>query len=137
MYMFSIRFEALTTKEKIGEGGFGIVYKGTYQFAPAAIKQLQIDDLSPEAEEEFNREAKIMAQLHHPNIVHFYGYCTFPKCLVMEYMPKGSLFKVLHDKRESLDWTVRIRIATDIASGLAFLHSKQILHRDIKSLNVL
>jgi tRNA A-37 threonylcarbamoyl transferase component Bud32 len=134
--MFSIKFEALTLGQKIGEGGFGIVYKGTYQFAPAAIKQLRVDNLSPEAEEEFNREANIMAQLHHPNVVHFYGYCTVPKCLVMEYMPRGSLFKVLHS-REPFDWNFRIRIATDIASGLAFLHSKSILHRDIKSLNVL
>lgn len=135
--MFSIKFEALTLGEKIGEGGFGVVYKGTYRFGPAAIKQLQIDNLSSEAEEEFNKEAKIMSELHHPNIVHFYGYCTVPRCLVMEYMPKGSLFKVLHNKSEPLDWNIRIRIATDIASGLAFLHSKQIWHRDIKSLNVL
>lgn len=134
--MFSISFDALTKNEKIGEGRFGIVYKGTYRFGPAAIKQLQIDNLSPEAEEEFNKEAAIMAQLHHPHIVHFYGYCSVPKCLVMEYMPKGSLFKVLHSK-EPLDWTIRIRIATEIVSGLAFLHSSNILHRDIKSLNVL
>ena len=134
--MFSISFDALTKGDKIGEGGFGIVYKGTYRFGPAAIKQLQIDNLSPEAEEEFNKEANIMAQLHHPHIVHFYGYCSVPKCLVMEYMPKGSLFKVLHSK-EPLDWTIRIKIAAEIASGLAFLHSSNILHRDIKSLNVL
>jgi len=134
--MFSISFDALTKNEKIGEGGFGIVYKGTYRFGPAAIKQLQIDNLSPEAEEEFNKEANIMAQLHHPHIVHFYGYCSVPKCLVMEYMPKGSLFKVLHSK-EPLDWNIRMRIATEIVSGLAFLHSSNILHRDIKSLNVL
>ncbi len=135
--MFTISFDALTKNEKIGEGGFGIVYKGTYQFAPAAIKQLQIDNLSSDAEEEFNKEAAIMAQLHHPNVVHFYGYCTVPKCLVMEYMPKGSLFTVLHNKKESLDWNIRMRIATDMVSGLAFLHSRNILHRDIKSLNVL
>lgn len=64
--MFAIRFETLTKGPKIGEGGFGVVYKGTYQFGPAAIKQLHIDNLSHEAEEEFNQEAAIMAQLHHP-----------------------------------------------------------------------
>lgn len=132
-----IDYNDLSLGKELGQGSFGIVYKGTYQFAPVAVKRLQIGNLSSEAQEEFRKEAEMMAQLRHPNIVHFYGYCSIPKCLVMEYMPKGSLFSVLHDKRQILDWNVRIRIAVDMVSGLAFLHSKAILHRDIKSLNVL
>lgn len=134
---YQINYNDLTVGNELGQGGFGIVYKGTYQFAPVAIKQLQIGNLSPAAQEEFRKEAEMMAQLRHPNIVHFYGYCSIPKCLVMEYMPKGSLFNVLQDKKQILDWNVRIGIAVDMVSGLAFLHSKNILHRDIKSLNVL
>ncbi len=133
-----IDYKDLQLGKELGRGSFGIVYKGTYKFAPVAIKQLQIDSLSFEAQEEFQKEAETMAQLHYPNIVHFYGYCSVPRCLVMEYMPKGSLFSVLQDKTQALvDWNIRIRIAVDMVSGLAFLHSKAILHRDIKSLNVL
>jgi len=132
-----IDYNDLSLDKELGQGSFAIVYKGTYQFASVAIKKLQMGNLSPEAQEEFRKEAEIMAQLRHPNIVHFYGYCSIPKCLVMEYMPKGSLFNVLQDKQQALNWELRIRIAVDMASGLAFLHSKAILHRDIKSLNVL
>lgn len=131
-----ISYSDLIYGECIGKGGFGIVYKCTYHGAQVAIKQLQIDNLSPEAEREFTQEASVMARMHHPNVVRFLGYCTVPRCLVMEYMPQGSLYSVLH-KAESLEWTIRMRIVTDIASGLAFLHSKKIFHRDIKSLNVL
>ncbi|HQY22136.1 MAG TPA: protein kinase [Gammaproteobacteria bacterium] len=132
-----IEYKDLNFGKELGQGSFGIVYQGSYQFGSVAIKKLQIGNLSPEAHEEFRKEADMMAQLRHPNIVHFYGYCSIPRCLVMEYMPKGSLFSVLQDKTQALDWDVRIRIAIDMVSGLAFLHSKSILHRDIKSLNIL
>ncbi len=133
-----IDYNDLILGKELGQGSFGIVYKGRYKSGgDIAIKQLQIGNLSPAAQEEFQKEAEMMAQLRHPNIVHFYGYCSIPKCLVMEYMQKGSLFSVLQDKAQSLDWSARIRIAIDMVSSLAFLHSKAILHRDIKSLNVL
>ncbi len=139
MFLIScqINYKELNLEEELGKGSFGIVYKGSYQFAQVAVKKLHTDNLSSSAYEEFRQEAEMMAQLRHPNIVHFYGYCSIPKCLVIEYMPKGSLFSVLQDKAQTLDWKIRIRIAKDMVSGLAFLHSKNILHRDIKSLNVL
>jgi serine/threonine protein kinase len=78
-----------------------------------------------------------MAKLRSRYIVQFYGYCLSPKySIVMEYLPKGSLYSVLRSK-EPLDWTLRGRIITEMACGLAVLHSENILHRDIKSLNVL
>lgn len=135
---YQIDYTTLNLGKELGKGSFGVVYKGNYQFGGiVAIKQLYPNNLGQESDEEFNREALMMSQLHHPNIIHFYGYCSIPKCLVMEYMPKGSLFDVLQDKKQALDWGVRMRIAIDMVSGLAFLHSKGILHRDIKSLNVL
>jgi len=57
-------------------------------------------------------------------------------CLVMEYMPKGSLYSLLHSSTP-VDWNLRFKIVTEMACGLAFLHAENILHRDIKSLNIL
>lgn len=136
---YQIDYKELTFGRELGKGGFGIVYQGTWrQHAQVAIKQLLFDDISPEASEEFDTESRVMARLHSPHIVQFYGYCTSPRrCIVMEHMPNGSLYSILRNAKQSLDWSIRIRIAIDIASGIAFLHQEHILHRDIKSLNVL
>ena len=101
-----------------------------------AIKQLLTSSLSNEAAKEFSTEVQVMVNLSSPNLVHLYGYCSNPYCMVMEFMPQGSLFHRLRNDKP-LDWTLRIRFAEDITRGLAFLHSKNIIHRDIKSLNVL
>ena len=133
-----IPYEELAFAKKLGQGGFGTVHAGTLQdHTQVAIKKLFLDRLTERAEEEFKNEAAIMAQLRHPNVVALYGIVLQPEyCMVMELLENGSLYSVLHSKRE-LDWALRQRIALDMSRGLAFLHSKKILHRDLKSLNVL
>lgn len=134
---FKIDYNTLTLGKNLGQGGFGVVFQGTWRHNDVAIKQLLIDDLSSDASKEFETEVQVMGKLHCPNIISFYGYSLSPKyCIVMEYMPKGSLFSVLRSGHP-LEWNLRIKIATDIACGLAFLHQEKILHRDVKSLNVL
>jgi Ran GTPase-activating protein (RanGAP) involved in mRNA processing and transport len=119
------------------KGGFGDVYLGMYHREQVAIKKLRAMDLSQSTLVEFKRETSIMAQLQSKYIVRLYGIClTQPYCMVMEYMPKGALYNILHSP-EDLNWGVRQQIAIDIAYGLAFLHDKNILHKDVKSLNVL
>jgi sterile alpha motif and leucine zipper-containing kinase AZK len=133
-----LEYAELKFGRKLGAGGFGVVYQGTWRFNEVAIKELLPDRLSPEAAEEFEVEAYTMQRLRSPNVVQFYGYCVSPKyCIVMEYMPKGSLFNLLHTPKESLSWEMRIHIAQDISKGLLHLHAENILHRDIKSMNVL
>jgi len=80
-----------------------------------------------------------MVGLRHPNIVQLYGVCLEPGHygMVMELMPKGSLFDVLHNAGERLDWKIRWEIGMDVGQGLSVLHAQGILHRDLKSLNVL
>jgi ankyrin repeat protein len=135
---FSIPYTALKIDKELGRGGCGIVYKGTYNHIEVAIKQLHLDRLSEAAEAEFQNEVKVMAELRSPNIVLLYGVCidTRPFSIVMEYLPKGSLYKVLQSQ-QALDWDQRLKIAIDIACGLAFLHASKFLHRDLKSLNIL
>ncbi|HQZ88286.1 MAG TPA: protein kinase [Gammaproteobacteria bacterium] len=136
---YQLDYKELNFGKELGRGGFGVVHQGTWRkHTDVAIKQLLSDDISHEAKEEFEAESQVMARLRSPNIVQFYGYCLNPRhCIVMEYMPNGSLYSILKNIKQSLDWTIRIRIATDIASGLDFLHQEHIVHRDIKSLNVL
>jgi len=134
---YTINHAELTQNKELGRGGFGVVYRGTYRHSDVAIKQLLMENISAAAAQEFESEAVVMAQLRSPNIVQFYGYCLSPHyCIVMEYMANGSLFSVLHSQNP-LDWPKRFNIAIDIAKGLSFLHHEKILHRDVKSLNVL
>lgn len=134
---FEIPYGELSMGKKLGQGGYGAVYQATFKYEQVAVKQLLLSHLSVDSVEEFKAEASIMAKLRSRFTVQFYGYCIKPEyCLVMEYMPKGSLYNLLHSK-ETLDWSMSYKIVTDIACGLAFLHSSNVFHRDLKSLNVL
>ncbi len=135
---FEIPYNELQYGNKLGAGGFGIVYKGTWRFQNVAIKELLDEKPSPAAAADFKNEMQVMAKLRSSNVVQFYG-CVLgnPKyCIVMEYMPKGSLFNLLRSE-QTLDWSTRYKMTLDMACGLAFLHAENILHRDLKSLNVL
>jgi tRNA A-37 threonylcarbamoyl transferase component Bud32 len=135
----SIPYSELKIRKQLGSGASGIVYKGRWQHTNVAIKQLHSIEFVPGAKEEFIRETSIMANLRHSNIVQLRGVCLEPHyCIVMEFMEKGALFNVLQDEAEILPWhPIRWQIAIDISRGLAYLHSLNILHRDLKSLNVL
>ena len=137
--------------DKLGKGGFGEVYRGNYnkdgKEIQVAIKQLLIEESQMETEDFqemktlFIKEMDQMLQMAGlrsiPNVVRLYGYCLQPNLLmIMEYMPRGSLRKVLLDKNIQLDWSLRMKIAHGIASGLNFLHMIKIIHRDIKSNNI-
>ncbi len=135
---FEIPYNELQIGEKLGAGGFGVVHKGTWRFQNVAIKELLEEKPSPAAAADFKNEMQVMAKLRSSNVVQFYG-CVLgnPKyCIVMEYMPKGSLFNLLRSN-QTLDWSTRYKMTLDMACGLAFLHAENILHRDLKSLNVL
>lgn len=124
-------------EDKIGEGGYGVVYKGEWENIPVAIKALRTGKMPDKILAEFKNEAFIMAQYRHPNIVQLYGICLEqPYSMIMEFLVNGSLFYWLHSSKR-LEWPKKYKIAKDVAVGLAFLHKQSIIHRDIKSLNVL
>lgn len=130
-----IHFKELTLGRRLGGGGFGTVFEATHHGETVAVKVLNLLDSAHVAD--FRKEAETMIRLHHPRVVQLYCVCLEnPFVLVMELMPGGSLTDLLHSQ-EQLSWDERIRIGTDIASGLAYLHRQGIVHCYLKSLNVL
>lgn len=125
--------------KKLGGGGSGDVYKGLYKEEEVAIKVLK-EMAEDEQKEEFKKEFAVLCAVHHPNIVKFYGASFKPKlCMVMEYCSRGSLYEVLRDTSVKLGWQLVLDMIIEMASGLEALHTNepQILHRDMKSLNLL
>uniref|UniRef100_A0ACD5WU66 Uncharacterized protein n=1 Tax=Avena sativa TaxID=4498 RepID=A0ACD5WU66_AVESA len=129
-----------SSAKKIGEGGYGVVYRCTLDHTEVAVKVLQQD--SRDKIDEFFKEVEILSQLHHPNLVLLLGFCPEIGCLVYEYMENGSLEDQLTNKKgcQPLHWFLRIQIIFEVARGLAFLHGTKpepIVHRDLKPGNIL
>lgn len=122
----------------LGIGGFGTVFKGKWQGISVAIKRLHLTQMTKTALKEFKSEATIMASVNHLNTLRLYGVCLEHGrySLVTPLMTMGSLSQLLHSGNK-LPWSLRYQISRDIACGLSYLHSCNILHRDLKSLNVL
>ncbi len=134
---FDSDVESGADRIELGRGGFGIVYAGRYQGKPVAIKTLHVTTAS--IVEALHKEAAMMFRIASPYTVKLQGICSTPKVtsLVVEHMTGGSLFDLLQDKSQELPWVLRYRLAYEIAEGLWALHSQEIIHRDLKSLNVL
>ncbi len=126
-----------TKGKPIGKGGYGTVYLGKWHNVSVAIKELFVQSVL--ISKTFEKEAGVMAECNHPNIVRLFGVCLEEGklALLMEYLEKGSLFDLLQNVKVTLLWSRRYIIATDIGNGLSYLHSQKIIHRDLKSLNIL
>ncbi|KAD5318107.1 hypothetical protein E3N88_18053 [Mikania micrantha] len=142
-----IRNEDLEELRELGSGTFGTVYHGKWRGTDVAIKRIKKSCFAGRSSEqerltfEFWREAVILSELHHPNVMAFYGVVhdgpDGTLATVTEFMVDGSLRHVLLRKDRNLDHRKRLIIAMDAAFGMEYLHSKNIVHFDLKCDNLL
>ncbi|XP_042510773.1 LEAF RUST 10 DISEASE-RESISTANCE LOCUS RECEPTOR-LIKE PROTEIN KINASE-like 1.2 isoform X2 [Macadamia integrifolia] len=130
------------SNKELGDGGFGTVYHGKLRDGrEVAVKRLYENNYR--RVEQFMNEVEILNRLRHQNLVTLYG-CTSRHSrellLVYEYIPNGTVADHLHGDRAeagSLTWPTRMSIAIETASALAYLHASDVIHRDVKTTNIL
>ncbi|XP_058090535.1 probable L-type lectin-domain containing receptor kinase S.5 [Magnolia sinica] len=140
--------ENFDDKNKLGEGGFGKVYKGFLKKTNEMVAVKRISKESDQGEQEFVAEVMTIGFLNHKNLVRLIGWCCEKKelLLVYEFLPKGSLHKLIFSNESSSEeelesnWERRHKIIHGVASALSFLHDgcrRTTLHRDVKTSNVM
>ncbi|ELP84798.1 protein serine/threonine kinase, putative [Entamoeba invadens IP1] len=132
--------DELIEEKKLGEGSFGIVFKGLFRGYEVAIKKMKTCVSSEDALDEFEKEVAMLDKFRSDYIVHFYGavFVVNNICMVTEFALYGSLYDLMkHKKDEEIDIKTRVKILLDASKGILYLHENGILHRDIKPDNIL
>lgn len=135
-----IPFAELELGDKIGGGGFGDVHIGFWKGQQVAVKKLRVQRVTQTRKKQFEDEVRGITELDHPNIVKFYGACVVTPnlALVMEFLPDGSLYDNLYySEVQQFDEKTKNQLIFDSFSALKYIHSKDMVHRDLKSKNIL
>ncbi|XP_050457905.1 LIM domain kinase 1 isoform X1 [Cataglyphis hispanica] len=133
------RASDLVKGELLGKGFFGQVFKVTHRDTDEVMVLKELYRVDEDAQKNFLKEVAVLRSLHHNNVLRFIGVLYKDKKLhlVTEYIAGGTLRALLHDTNEPLPWEQRTSFAKDIAAGMAYLHSMNIIHRDLNSHNCL
>ncbi|RZC80351.1 hypothetical protein C5167_042924 [Papaver somniferum] len=129
---------------KFASGAHSRIYRGIYKQRAVAVKMVRVPNQDEETrdllEKQFTSEVALLSRLLHPNIVQFIAACKKPPvyCIITEYMSQGTLRMYLNKKHPySLSTETILRLALDISRGMQYLHSQGVMHRDLKSNNLL
>ncbi|KAK7845462.1 serine/threonine-protein kinase STY13 [Quercus suber] len=141
---WTIDLRKLNMGPAFAQGAFGKLYRGTYNGEDVAIKILERPENDPEKaqlmEQQFQQEVMMLARLKHPNIVRFIGACRKPMvwCIVTEYAKGGSVRQFLMKRQNrAVPLKLAVKQALDVARGMAYVHEFGLIHRDLKSDNLL
>ncbi|ELP85467.1 tyrosine protein kinase, putative [Entamoeba invadens IP1] len=135
-----LNYRDIEETKKLGEGSFGIVYKGIYRGNIVAIKKMKQIENKEDGLVEFEKEVSMLDKFRSEYIVHFYGAVFVPNkiCMVTEFAQFGSLQDLMKNKTaEEVNMKLRNKFVLDGARGISYLHTNGILHRDIKPDNFL
>lgn len=135
-----IPYGELALGEKIGSGGFGDVHVAFWKDQQVAVKKLRVQRVTQARKKQFEDEVRGFTGLDHPSIVKFYGACVITPnlALVMELLTDGSLYDNLYYSEElQFDEKTKNQMVSDAFSALKYMHAKNMVHRDIKSKNVM
>lgn len=137
--VWEIDTSQLKVENKVASGSYGDLYRGTYCSQEVAIKVLKPERVSAEMLREFSQEVYIMRKVRHKNVVQLIGACTRSPnlCIVTEFMAKGSLYNFLHKQKGVFKLPSLIKVAIDVSKGMNYLHQNNIIHRDLKTANLL
>eukprot|EP00698_Gefionella_okellyi_P020823 TRINITY_DN6616_c0_g1_i1.p1 TRINITY_DN6616_c0_g1~~TRINITY_DN6616_c0_g1_i1.p1 ORF type:complete len:306 (-),score=51.19 TRINITY_DN6616_c0_g1_i1:41-892(-) len=136
--MSVINYADVKKEKLVGEGGFASVYKATWQGQTVALKEWKPEiAMNPDQMTLFQREVQVNRLCDHPNVVKFYGMIGQPLSIVMEFVDGRNLYDIVHGDAKGLTWGMVKQIAQETAAGIEHLHTKEIVHRDLKSLNLL
>lgn len=128
---------------EVGRGKYGFVYKAALADGRVvAVKRANAATIIHTNNRDFETELEILCKVRHCNVVNLLGYCAEmgERLLVYEFMPHGTLYDHLHGGLSALNWNLRLKIVTQVAKGLEYLHkeiSPPIVHKDLKSSNIL
>jgi serine/threonine protein kinase len=117
-----------------------VVFKGKFRGETVAIKKIHAHALNNRGSiDEFRAEVSVLCTLRHPNILSFLGACVkAPNLMIVtEFMARGTLFDILHQSQMSVTWAMRRKMALDTCRGMRYLHESKLLHRDLKSSNLM
>ncbi|KAB2004292.1 hypothetical protein ES319_D11G188100v1 [Gossypium barbadense] len=137
--VWEIDARQLKIENRIASGSYADLYRGTYCSQEVAIKVLKPEQITREMLREFSQEVYIMRKIRHKNVVQFIGACTRSPnlCIVTEFMARGSIYDYLHKQRGVFKLPSLLKVAVDVSKGMNYLHQNNIIHRDLKTANLL
>ncbi|KAK8945838.1 Serine/threonine-protein kinase HT1 [Platanthera guangdongensis] len=137
--VWEIDTSLLNFQNKMASGSQCQLFRGTYCSQDVAIKVFKAEHFSLDLQREFAQEVYIMRKIRHKNVVQFIGACTQPPSLfiVTEFMSGGSLYDFLHKQKGVFKLPSLLRVAIDVCKGMNYLHQNNIIHRDLKTANIL